>query len=84
MTAGEAKAIVVASLAVVRFGVQLASSTLLGVANALRMAELELIGAKVAAVASADDVARQWAEQRMAEAPTGGIDDYGPMDGPPH
>lgn len=82
MTAGEAKAYAVLSLAVVRFGVQLLSQSLLGVANALRAAELELIGGNPHAVQAADEVARQWAEDRLRNKD--GIDDYGPAEGPIH
>lgn len=84
MTAGEAKALAATSLAVVRFGVQLAGQTLLGVANALRSAELDLLGVNQQAVTSADDIARKWAEDRLRQVPTNGFDDYGPSDGVPH
>lgn len=81
MTAGDAKAYAVTALAVTRFGVQLLATSLVGVANALHAAELELIGGPRVAVRSAADVAQQWGDSRATEE---FLNDYGPPDGPPH
>jgi hypothetical protein len=83
MTAGDAKAYAVTALAVARFGVQLLASSLVGVANALHAAELELIGGPRTQVRSAADIANEWANER-AQAADGYYNDYGPPDGPPH
>lgn len=81
MTAGEAKAYAATTLAVARFGVQLLASSLVGVANALHAAELELIGMPRTQVRSAAEEANDWAAARVRD---GHYDDYGPPDGPPH